>query len=74
MKAKSIKRRRYKSDFLFSKMNFWTGAGSVLNVAGHYYDFNSSNSESEADSKALKADWASVGKDISEAYKKITSK
>ncbi|ELR72619.1 hypothetical protein C900_00998 [Fulvivirga imtechensis AK7] len=62
-----------RSDFLFSKMNFLTGAGSVLNIAGNYYSFNSSKNEREADLKAIKSDWCSVGEDISHAYKTMLS-
>ena len=74
MKTKSHIKRRYKTDFLFSQMNFTVGAGSVLNLAGNYYEFNTSASDNEADLKALNSDWSSVGNDISESIKKILSK
>ncbi|RPH33597.1 MAG: hypothetical protein EHM93_04335 [Bacteroidales bacterium] len=52
------------SDFLFSTPNFLVGAGSVINIAGNYYSFNESDSESEADEKAIKNDFEMVGQDI----------
>ena len=62
---------KYKTDFLFSKCTFWRGVGSVLNVPGNFYEFNTSNTSEEADNKALISDWENVGKDIKDAQKKI---
>lgn len=65
---------KYETGFLFSKCNFWRGIGSVLNVPGNYYEFNSSKTEEEADNRALTSDWIIVGQDIKNAQKKFESK
>nr|WP_322622984.1 hypothetical protein [uncultured Flavobacterium sp.] len=52
------------TDFLFPKMSFVIGLGSVLNLAGNYFEFNTSKTAEEADFKALKSDWNNVGNDI----------
>lgn len=61
------------SDFLFPDTDFVIGLGSVLNIAGGYFDFATSKSESAADLKALRSDWGVTGQDISEAYHECTS-
>lgn len=43
------------------------GMGSVLNIAGNYFSFSGSDTELEADEKAIHADWSAVGQDIEEA-------
>ena len=53
-----------KTDFLTSTSTFFTGAGSVMNLAGNYYDFNTSE---DADGQALAADWKVVGQDMEKA-------
>lgn len=60
-----------KTDYLFSKCNFLRGVGSVLNLPGNYYEFNTSKTEMEADNKALTSDWENVGADIRNAKKKF---
>lgn len=62
---------KYESDFLFSKCNFWRGFGSVLNLPGNYYVFDTSETEKEADQKALTSDWENVGADLKRAKKKF---
>lgn len=61
MKSRKFK---YRTDFLLPKNNFWVGLGSVLNLAGSYFDYNYSMTENEADYRALKSDWENVGEDI----------
>lgn len=50
--------------FLFPTSSFILGVGSIMNIAGGYYDYNSSETPIDADFKALKSDWLVVGKDI----------
>jgi len=59
--------RQICTDFLVSTPNFKTGFGSVMNIAGNYYQFNQSKNGSESDALALFMDWASVGEDVREA-------
>lgn len=61
MKKRNV---RYRTDFLLPKNNFWIGMGSILNLAGSYFEYNYSRSENEADLKALISDWDNVGGDI----------
>lgn len=57
-------KNKFMSDFLFSTPDFFVGAGSVINIAGNYYSFNASDSENEADAKAMENDFKIVGQDI----------
>lgn len=54
----------YRSDFLFSSIDFVIGAGSIINLAGNYFDFNSCETSEEADKKAIENDWGVIGQDI----------
>lgn len=60
-------RRRMKTDFLFSKPSFLSGAGSVLDIFGRPGPFNYSRSGEEADCKALYSDYGMIGQDIEDA-------
>ena len=71
------KKNKFKTDFLLPKNNFFIGLGSVLNISGSYFEYNSSESEEEADRKALFSDWFNVGNDLkvsTEDFKKKHSK
>ena len=62
-----MSKKKYRTDFLFSKSNFLMGMGSVLDLSGTYYTFNASESEKEADRKAIESDWGMIGQDMKEA-------
>lgn len=70
-----MKKRKteYKTDFLLPKNDFLVGLGSVLNIAGSYFDYNYSKSAVDADKKALISDWMNVGDDF-KSSKKIFEK
>ncbi len=53
-----------RTDFLFPATNMIIGLGSILNLAGCYYRFNTSPSETDADQRALASDWAMVAEDL----------
>ncbi|EIJ38523.1 hypothetical protein JoomaDRAFT_1508 [Galbibacter orientalis DSM 19592] len=55
---------RYRTDYLLPKNNFLVGMGSILNIAGSYFEYNYSKSDNEADLKSLTSDWDNVGQDI----------
>ncbi|WP_299429564.1 hypothetical protein [uncultured Maribacter sp.] len=61
MKKRKIK---YKTDYLLPKNNFLVGMGSILNLAGSYFEYNYSKSDGDADLKALTSDWENIGEDI----------
>ncbi|MCJ7447969.1 MAG: hypothetical protein MUO72_09760 [Bacteroidales bacterium] len=60
------KRRKYYTDFLTAN-SFVIGLGSVFNIAGNYFIYNSSESAEEADLIALTNDWYVIGQDIDNA-------
>lgn len=58
---------RFKTDFLSASSSFLTGMGSVVNIRGHLYDYNSSG---DPDQLAIAQDWQMVGQDIRDALQK----
>ncbi len=56
---------RPKTDFLFASGSFLIGAGSIFNLAGSYFEYNTVGGD--ADSLAIGSDWAMVGQDIRDA-------
>ena len=62
--------QRFRTDYLFPASSFLSGMGSVLNVAGNYFRYNTSPTPEEADEKALASDWGVIGQDIREAIDK----
>ena len=65
------KRAKYRTDYLLPKNNFFVGFGSVLNIAGNYFDYNYSKSEKEADYKAMSSDWNNIGEDFKKSKEKF---
>jgi len=62
---------------LFSTPSFFIGMGSIFNLAGKYFYYNTSDSDAEADYKAIESDWKAVGKDIQDSintYKEENNK
>jgi hypothetical protein len=62
-----MSKKKYRTDYLFPKSNFLIGMGSVLDLSGSYYTFNISETEKEADRKAIESDWGMVGQDMKQA-------
>lgn len=60
-----------RTDFLLPRNSFLIGLGSVLNLFGSYFEYNYSESDQEADTKATKSDWEVVGQDMKDAVDKI---
>lgn len=65
------KQKRFVTDFLFSTPTFLSGAGTAINLAGNFYEFNSSDSDFEADKKAIENDFNMIGQDIYDVIDKI---
>lgn len=61
------KLKNYRSDYLFADSGFLIGVGSVINLAGSYFSYSTSSTETEADYRALESDWGMVGQDIRKA-------
>jgi hypothetical protein len=62
-----INLNEYNTEFLLNKYNFLTGAGSVLNLAGNYYDYEVSDNAALEDALALAYDWSMVWNDMNSA-------
>lgn len=60
-----------RSSRLYHSSSVITGVASLFNIAGNFFEFNYSESESEADNKAIKRDWEIVGKDLYEAIETV---
>lgn len=65
---------KYKTSNLLPKNNFWVGMGSVLNLAGSYFEYNYSDSGKEADFNAIMSDWKNIGEDIKGSKEKFENK
>ena len=61
------------TDFLFAKPSFASGAARVLDLWGTFDVYNTSDTPEEADAKALYNDWKTVGEDISNVVKTVSS-
>lgn len=57
------KQNKYHTDFLTAN-SLVIGMGSVFNIAGDYFRYNSCETGEEADRLALANDWLMVGQDI----------
>ena len=66
-------KNKFYTDFLFSTNDFIIGAGSAINLAGNYYDFNGSESAAEADERAIRNDFSMIGQDLCEATENFRS-
>jgi len=53
-----------RTDYLFPKRDFFSGLSGILNIFGNNNHFNTSNTDQEADEKALRNDWEMVGNDF----------
>ena len=65
------KYKKYVSDYLFTTPSFLVGSGTVLNLAGNYYKFNTSESGFDADEKAIENDFGMIGQDLYDVMDKI---
>lgn len=55
---------RIDTNYIFPQTDFLTGAGSVMNIGGNYYVFKMSQTPEEADFRALRSDWSTIGNDL----------
>ena len=53
-----------KTDFLVARPSLASGCARLFDWYGLYDAYNQSNTEAEADGKAILADWSVVGLDI----------
>jgi hypothetical protein len=65
--------KKVKSDFLFAQPSFGSGAARVFDLWGQFDEYNRSGSPTEADAKAIAADWFVIGQDIADAIEHYES-
>lgn len=53
--------------YLTSRSSILTGVGTIFDFAGTFQEYNTSKTESEADTKATFLDWLAVGEDLKNA-------
>ena len=63
-----------RTDYLFPSPSFLIGAGSIFNISGNYFEYNLSETDLQADLKALISDWLAIKKDFELAEKKFKNK
>lgn len=69
-----MKKSKKYTDILFSTPSFLSGAGTVINLAGNFYEFNISESEEEADCTAIRNDVDMIGQDMHEVLETLSNR
>jgi hypothetical protein len=62
----------YKNFRLYAQPSFESGAARLVDLGGVFDKYNKSDSERQADTRALGSDWATVGADIEVAMEQTT--
>ncbi len=63
-----------RTDFLFARPSFASGFARALDLYGNFDVYNSSETEAEADERAIASDWLVVGNDLAMAIEQVKSK
>ena len=58
---------RVKTGFLYADPSFLSGVSRTLDLFGQYDQYNISRTPSEADQRAIAADWIVTGQDLVDA-------
>lgn len=58
------------TDYLFYRPSFLSGLARTLDLFGLYDDYNISQTNEEADAKAIYSDWKAVGTDLQNVLSK----
>lgn len=64
------KAERTTARFLFADPSFLIGMARVLDIGGVFDDYNYSDTPEEADARAMRNDWISVGEFLSDALER----
>ena len=59
------------SGFLFARPTFWEGVSRIMDLGGTLQEYNTSQSDPEADTRALRADWYAIGEDLKAAVRMV---
>jgi hypothetical protein len=60
---------KVKSDFLFAQPSGLSGCARTIDLFGVFDEYNSSDTTTEADAKAIASDWLIVGQDLMDAVR-----
>jgi hypothetical protein len=60
------------TDELFAQPSFLSGAARVLDLGGTFDQYNTCATPEDADLRALRGDWITVGRDMQEAIEAVT--
>jgi hypothetical protein len=63
----------FRTDFLVASSSMLSGAGTVANLAGNFYEFNTAPLPEEADVAALRSDWGVTAQDVRVAVQEFRS-
>ncbi len=58
--------------FLFARPSFWAGTAALLDFGNTLFEYNQSNTPSQADHFAIKSDWETVGRDLRHAVEQLS--
>ncbi|WP_419802334.1 hypothetical protein [Mucilaginibacter sp.] len=62
------------TDFLFTTPSYLTGAATIFNLAGNFYEYNSCETGEEADRVAIANDFNITGDDLKKSISQIMEK
>ena len=65
--------RTVQTDYITATSGFLVGMGSVLNLRGNYFDFNTSDAPEEADNLARNVDGWMVAQDLAAALRNLVA-
>lgn len=57
-----------RSDFLFARPSFWSGAARLIDLWGRFDSYNLGRSAEESDARALYSDWRITGQDLRDSW------
>ena len=58
--------------FLFATPSLWSGMARMLDIYGQFDGYNTSETEEEADAKALYSDFRMIGQDLKNAMESLS--
>ena len=70
MENPCVLKKLYVPHRLYSNPSFLGGMSSLLDLGNTLQNYNTSDTDSEADTEALKSDWRAVGDDIKTSIRK----
>ena len=68
-----VSRGAMDTTFLFAIPSLWSGMARMLDIYGQFDSYNGSETEEEADAKALYADFGMVGQDLKLAMESLST-